>query len=254
MGVDLSKLTYEKENKKDKGEISLFDNEKNRLQKTVSQLLTAYYSCTDHTRKVRLQQEISATINRQLEAGLINKAILNKLKEINLAENNQFFLWHTWFSDVFNREEGKSGFDIVIGNPPYIDSETMTQLGQTELREYIAHHYKYIKGNWDIYMAFLELGLTLSTCLCFITPDKWLSKPFGSKFREFFLPLTMRKIALFTDYLLPMSEFQMKTVNGDVYLNGFALKEVPVLYDYANRIGRIASVPINLMGTRILYI
>lgn len=120
MGVDLSKLTYEKENKKDKGEISLFDNEKNRLQKTVSQLLTAYYSCTDHTRKVRLQQEISATINRQLEAGLINQAILNKLKEINLAENNQFFLWHTWFSDVFNREEGKSGFDIVIGNPPYI--------------------------------------------------------------------------------------------------------------------------------------
>lgn len=61
----------------------------------------------------------------------------------------------------------------------------MTLLGQTELREYIVKHYKYIKGNWDIYMAFLEWGLTLSNnCLCFITPDKWLSKPFGSKFRE----------------------------------------------------------------------
>lgn len=33
MGVDLSKLTYEKEYKEDKGEISLFDDEKNRLQK-----------------------------------------------------------------------------------------------------------------------------------------------------------------------------------------------------------------------------
>lgn len=33
MGVDLSKLTYEKEYKKDKGEILLFDDEKNRLQK-----------------------------------------------------------------------------------------------------------------------------------------------------------------------------------------------------------------------------
>lgn len=73
MGVDLSKLTYEKEHKKDKGEISLFDNEKNRLQKTVSQLLAAYYSCTDHTRKVRLQQEISDTINRQLEAEDVSK-------------------------------------------------------------------------------------------------------------------------------------------------------------------------------------
>ena len=41
MGVDLSKLTYEKEYKKDKGEISLFDDEKNRLQKTVSHLLSS---------------------------------------------------------------------------------------------------------------------------------------------------------------------------------------------------------------------
>lgn len=79
----------------------------------------------------------------------------------------------------------KDGFDIVIGNPPYIDSETMTLLGQTKLREYIVNNYEYIKGNWDIYMAFLERGLLLSNnCLCYITPDKWLSKPFGSKFRE----------------------------------------------------------------------
>lgn len=55
MGVDLSKLTYEKEYKEDKGEISLFDDEKNRLQKTVSHLLSSYYSCSDHDRKVTLQ-------------------------------------------------------------------------------------------------------------------------------------------------------------------------------------------------------
>lgn len=185
MGVDLSKLTYEKEHKEDKGEISLFDDEKNRLQKTVSHLLSSYYSCSDHDKKVTLQQEISDTINKQLEAQAYDPAILDQLKTINLAENNNFFLWHTWFSDVFNRDDDKNGFDIVIGNPPYIDSETMTLLGQTDLREYITKHYKFIKGNWDIYMAFLEWGLTLSNgCLCYITPDKWLSKPFGSKFRE----------------------------------------------------------------------
>ena len=132
-----------------------------------------------------LQQEISDTINKQLEAQAYDSTILDKLKTINLAENNNLFLWHTWFSDVFNHDDDKNGFDIVIGNPPYIDSETMTLLGQTDLREYIAKHYKFIKGNWDIYMAFLEWGLTLSNgCLCYITPNKWLSKPFGSKFRE----------------------------------------------------------------------
>ena len=118
MGVDLSKLTYEKEYKKDKGEFSLFDDEKNRLQKAVSYLLSTYYSCSDHDRKVKLQQEISDTINKQLETQAYNPEILRELRTINLAENNNFFLWHTWFSDVFNRDN-KDGFDIVIGNPPY---------------------------------------------------------------------------------------------------------------------------------------
>lgn len=53
--------------------------------------------------------------------------------------------------------------------------------------------------------------------------------------------------ALFTDYLLPLREVQLKSANGDVYINGFSLKEIPVLYDYAERIGRIATVPISLM-------
>lgn len=129
MGVDLSKLTYEKEYKEDKGEISLFDDEKNRLQKTVSHLLSSYYSCSDHDRKVTLQQEISDTINKQLEAQAYDPAILDKLKTINLAENNNFFLWHTWFSDVFNRDD-KEGFDIVIGNPPYVSAVNMARTGE----------------------------------------------------------------------------------------------------------------------------
>lgn len=88
MGVDLSKLTYEKEYKKDKGEILLFDDEKNRLQKTVSHLLSSYYSCSDHGRKVKLQQDISDTINKQLEAQAYDPVILGKLKTINLVRGS----------------------------------------------------------------------------------------------------------------------------------------------------------------------
>ena len=56
-GVDLSKLKYEKEHKKDSGDILLFDNENNRLKKTVSYLLTSYFSCCDHQRKQELQKD-----------------------------------------------------------------------------------------------------------------------------------------------------------------------------------------------------
>lgn len=215
MGVDLSKLTYEKENKKDKGEISLFDNEKNRLQKTVSQLLTAYYSCTDHTRKVRLQQEISATINRQLEAGLINQAILNKLKEINLAENNQFFLWHTWFSDVFNREEGKNGFDIVIGNPPYgANIDNLIDVYE-KLYPDTSHGYK------DIYKYFYDFSFSICKekgIICFITPNTFLRQPRYGDLRRVLLKSNIMQIVdlgenIFVNAVVPVAICELCNVN-----------------------------------------
>ena len=173
MGVDLSKLTYEKEYKKDKGEISLFDDEKNRLQKTVSHLLSSYYSCSDHDRKVKLQQEISDTINKQLEAQAYNPSILAKLKEINLAENNNFFLWHTWFSDVFNRDD-KEGFDIVIGNPPY--GSNIDDLVSVYKQKYPAA----IKNYAEIYKLFFAHSFNISSrdsIVTLITPNTYISQP-----------------------------------------------------------------------------
>lgn len=179
MGVDLSKLTYEKEYKEDKGEISLFDDEKDRLQKTVSHLLSSYYSCSDHDRKVTLQQEISDTINKQLEAQAYDPAILDKLKTINLAENNNFFLWHTWFSDVFNRDD-KEGFDIVIGNPPYVSAVNMARTGEEKLL--YKQSYPEATGAYDMYVLFLLLGVKLSSNIyCWIIPNKLLVADYAKK-------------------------------------------------------------------------
>lgn len=183
MGVDLSKLTYEKEYKKDKGEISLFDDEKNRLQKTVSHLLSSYYSCSDHDRKVKLQQEISDTINKQLEAQAYNPSILAKLKDINLAENNKFFLWHTWFSDVFNRED-KEGFDIVIGNPPYVN---FANIKSAEYRTILKEKFYTTKNKCDLYAFFIEFGFDIlndSGIITYIVPHTWKATDSFSRLRE----------------------------------------------------------------------
>ena len=192
MGVDLSKLTYEKEYKKDKGEFSLFDDEKNRLQKTVSHLLSSYYSCCDHDRKIKLQQEISDTINKQLEAQAYNPSILAKLKEINLAENNNFFLWHTWFSDVFNQDDDKNGFDIVIGNPPYITyrGKEKNSISDNELNNLIATYTHSAEYKVNSYALFTEAGINICNnrgTISYIIPGTILQNDYLKKIREFLI-------------------------------------------------------------------
>ena len=206
MGVDLSELTYERQSKRDSGAGSLFDDEKNRLQKVVSDLLREYYSCSDHDSKIRLQQRITDTINAQLEAQSYDSEIIQKLKSINLAENNKFFLWHTWFSDVFNRED-KEGFDIVIGNPPY--GANIDELVPLYERLYpkTSHGYK------DIYKYFYDFGLSICKkegSLCYITPNTFLRQPRYGDLRRVLLEYNITQILdlgenIFMDAVVPVA-------------------------------------------------
>ena len=224
-GVDLSKLTYEKESKKDNGEYSLFDDETNLLQKKVSRLLSAYYSCYDHNKKIELQQQISDTINKQLEVQAYNQTVLAELKTINLAENNKFFLWHTWFSDVFNRKDGKNGFDIVIGNPPYmflsgkgspvkrLESEGKNREAmelQKLINQYVLQYSDVSNGCKDYYKWFYMLALNIcrsNGIVAYITPNTFFNMP---KYKDLRQQLFKHHIILLSD--LGFSVFNAPTV------------------------------------------
>lgn len=96
------------------------------------------------------------------------------------------FDWNKEFPDIMS----KGGFDVVVGNPPYVDSESMTKY-QAKERDWMVSHYNATKGNWDLYIPFIERSFSLlnrSGILAFITPDKWLAKPFGAALREQLLP------------------------------------------------------------------
>ena len=216
MGMDLSELTYERQSKCDSGAGSLFDDEKNRLQKVVSDLLREYYSCSDHDSKIRLQQRITDTINAQLEAQNYDPEILQQLRKINLAENNKFFLWHTWFSDVFSRDDGKNGFDIVIGNPPY--GANIDELVPVYERLYpkTSHGYK------DIYKYFYDFGLSICRkdgSLCYITPNTFLRQPRYGDLRRILLKYSITQILdlgenIFMDAVVPVAICLCKNVSN----------------------------------------
>ena len=206
MGLDLSKLTYEKESKKDTGEISLFDNEKNRLQKTVSHLLTSYFSCADHEKKVKLQQEISNIINQQLQTQLYDPLRLQALKKINIAENDKFFLWHTWFSDVFSRPS-KQGFDIVIGNPPYVQMKKglvpKEQFPYSEGKD---------TGKQNLYKLFVELSYHIAKengLITLITQSSLMCDSSAQYTRELLLRKTRMEQVIEFPKIAPHKEGQL---------------------------------------------
>ena len=71
------------------------------------------------------------------------------------------------------------GFDIVIGNPPY-----GAKMSANDKAVY-KRTYRWLFKRYDIYMVFFELAFRLSkSIICYVTPDKWLSKSFGIVFRR----------------------------------------------------------------------
>jgi hypothetical protein len=125
----------------------------------------------------------TAKPNRKLNFLDNNIKCGNSLISDPKIDTTKAFDWHKEFPHIFKN----GGFDVVIGNPPYVDSETMVNAGLTVQRNYLSQKMQYTRGNWDIYIAFLErsFGLLKYTGLMsMITPDKWLAKPFGDAIRQ----------------------------------------------------------------------
>ncbi|EEW9940546.1 class I SAM-dependent DNA methyltransferase [Campylobacter jejuni] len=101
-------------------------------------------------------------------------------------ENNHPFEWRFEFPEILDDDGKFQGFDLIIGNPPYIDSEYMKKYMPNE-RDIIKKNFKTAKGNWDIYIPFIEQFMKILNkdgMFCFIVLDKWLSKPFGLELRK----------------------------------------------------------------------
>lgn len=136
----------------------------------IEKLKQRFFDEVDHTKKAQLKAQVDK---------LLAESFTASKKSLGYEVNFDFEIY---FSEVFNTN---GGFDVVVANPPYIDSEAMTKT-DARLRKLIQDSYTMTRGNWDIYIAFYEKGFRLlgnKGVLSFITPDKWISKPFGDEMR-----------------------------------------------------------------------
>ena len=75
------------------------------------------------------------------------------------------------------------GFDVVIGNPPYINIENLP----IEMKDYLFKNYQTCKGRTDIYIAFLEKSISILNTMgimSFILPYAFTTQKYGEKMRQ----------------------------------------------------------------------
>jgi hypothetical protein len=138
----------------------------------------------EEAQRERLLKKIN-TIKKDIE---LLKAEHRKISEgkkkldVMKPEEKLYFLWHLYFIDVFKN----SGFDIVIGNPPYIQLQKMG-IDADMLQE---SGFETFVRTGDIYCLFYELGnrvLKPNGVLTFITSNKWMRASYGSVLRNYFM-------------------------------------------------------------------
>lgn len=102
----------------------------------------------------------------------------NSLIESKSVAGDKAFIWKEQFPEVFE----KGGFDVIIGNPPYVRQELFK-----EIKPYLEKNYKCYNSVADLYTYFIELGIRLINekgKFSFILPNKFLKSAYGKEIRS----------------------------------------------------------------------
>lgn len=184
-GVDLDitskKLKTGKDTKKTCGVLSL-GFEETDVQKIIQDLVKSYFSITDHTLRAQRRQQIDKYVKDYIKVCAEgNHEVQDAVDELEIP-NDQFFLWHTYFADVFE----KGGFDIVIGNPPYLRIQGIMD-SAPELAKLYSLNFRAATGSYDLYVCFVEQAFSLikqTGIVNYIMPVKWTNASFGKGLRK----------------------------------------------------------------------
>ncbi|NGP75144.1 hypothetical protein G3570_00755 [Balneolaceae bacterium YR4-1] len=167
-------------------------------------------------------ESLSGTKKKQYKKGSKEQKEIKKLKDklkkkseareqllkFEETEERPYFLWHLFYMNVF--EQG--GFDIMIGNPPYIQLQSIRE----EADKYEKADYDTFRRTGDIYCLFYEQGFNLlkdGGVLTYITSNKWMRGGYGKVLREYFTTVNSQKVIN-----LGPNVFKSATVDTNIYI------------------------------------
>lgn len=169
-GKDLTRLT--KVNIGEPGSLGLQNDDAELLISS----LANYYSESDHGERAKIFNDIINNVRRQIFELTQSEDFMKDVDD--LSANDKFFLWHTWFADVF----ANGGFDIIIGNPPYLKEGRANKAIFEAVKD-----SPYYQGKMDIWYMFACLGIDMLKSdgnLCFIATNNWVTSSGAKKLRQ----------------------------------------------------------------------
>ena len=127
-------------------------------------------------------------------------------QEVADIQNNKVFEnafeWRFEFPEALNENGDFVGFDVVLGNPPYIRQEAISPL-KAQLQE----RFETYHGSADLYVYFVELGVKLLSKrgkFSFIIANKWMRSSYGKPLRTWLKTKRLEQIIDYGD--LPVFE------------------------------------------------
>jgi type I restriction-modification system DNA methylase subunit len=127
------------------------------------------------------RERLPNLVNRIREGNSLISGTEDELKRYfgkNWREKNHFN-WEQQFADIM----AEGGFDVIIGNPPYVRIQTLPR----DEADYYRDHYQSAFGSFDVYVLFLEQAIKLlkpGGRLGFITSGKFLKADYGKKIQQ----------------------------------------------------------------------
>ena len=192
-GVSLLTENPELKNESVNRQQSIYDATLGVLINELIELQAKLYDEKDRVAKDSLKDQIQDIYNQiVMEQIQANTRIVEDYYQAIQKPSRPFILWPLYFPKVF-RDNG--GFDIAIGNPPYIQlQKTINEETGEKLGDSLCNlGYETFAKTGDIYCLFYEKGYNLlreGGVLTFITSNKWMRAGYGEKLRGFFAKKT----------------------------------------------------------------
>lgn len=134
--------------------------------------------------KARLRKELDGRFEQYLKESNLSEEIFQKTKPFHWALE----FWYVYFDGNGETREGEQrGFDVVIGNPPYVDYRSVDPI---QAHEFFKKMYfsSDVPEKYNLYVVFVEKAVCLlkqNGRFGYINPVQWMGSLFAEKLREF---------------------------------------------------------------------